>query len=118
VVEDEALVRDVACRILGDHGYEVLAATDAAAALRICQELDRPIDLLLTDVVMPGLSGPELVEQVRALRPGIPTLFMSGYPGDVLLRRSPTAGTEVVGKPFTATTLLEKVRSAVGQPGG
>jgi hypothetical protein len=114
VVEDEALVRSVACRILGDHGYEVLAATDAATALRICQDLDRPIDLLLTDVVMPGLSGPELVEQVRALRPGIPTLFMSGYPGDVLLRRSPTTGTEVVGKPFTATTLLEKVRSAVG----
>jgi hypothetical protein len=119
VVEDEAVVRDVACRILGEHGYEVVLANDAAAALRICVDPDRPVDLLLTDVVMPGLSGPELVEQFQTLRPGTPALLMSGYPGDFLVPSSGgTDGTEVVGKPFTATVLLDKVRNALSQKEG
>jgi signal transduction histidine kinase/CheY-like chemotaxis protein len=119
VVEDEAVVRDVACRILGEHGYEVVVATDAADALRICVDPDRSVDLLLTDVVMPGLSGPELVSQLRTLRPGTPALLMSGYPGNFLVPfADDTHGTEVVGKPFTATILLEKVRNALAQTQG
>jgi PAS domain S-box-containing protein len=116
VVEDEGPVREVAGRILSEGGYAVLAAPDGMEALRICREHTGPIDLLLTDVVMPGLSGPDLVEQARLLRPDVRALYVSGYPEDFLARRHDVdQATTLLGKPFTAQTLLRVVRFALDQ---
>jgi hypothetical protein len=116
VVEDEGPVREVARRILAESGYAVLSAPDGSEALRICREHEGPIDLLLTDVVMPGLSGPELVEQARLLRPDMRALYVSGYPEDFLARRHDVdKATTLLGKPFTAQTLLRVVRFALDQ---
>jgi PAS domain S-box-containing protein len=120
LVEDEALVRAVAGRILTERGYDVVPAADAAAALRLCRDCGRRIDVVLTDVVMPGLSGPELIDEIRALRPDVPALFMSGYPADFLTpaRGRAVKGTvpEVIPKPFTPTALLRGVRRALDRP--
>jgi PAS domain S-box-containing protein len=116
VVEDEEPVREVARRILAESGYAVLTAPDGSEALRVCREHDGPIDLLLTDVVMPGLSGPELVEQARLLRPDMRALYISGYPEDFLARRHDVdKATTLLGKPFTAQTLLRVVRFTLDQ---
>jgi CheY-like chemotaxis protein len=117
VVEDEDPVREVAKRILAGEGYAVLCAADPLDALRLCQDDQCAIDLVLTDVVMPGFSGPELMEKVRRFRPGIRALYMSGYPEDLLVHRHRfDDGVEVIGKPFTADYLLRMVGLALDQP--
>lgn len=117
VVEDEDAVREVARRILAGHGYTVLVASDPSLALRTCEAHDGTIDLILTDVVMPGFSGPELVERARAVRPGLRALYMSGYPEDFLARRhSVHENVEIIGKPFTAESLLRTVRLVLEPP--
>ncbi|MEV4346873.1 response regulator [Actinoplanes sp. NPDC049596] len=79
VVEDEDGVRDIVCRILRKAGYEVHAAPDPIEALRRCREEQLHFDALLTDVIMPGMSGTQLAAELRRTRPGLPVLFMSGY---------------------------------------
>jgi CheY-like chemotaxis protein len=116
VVEDEDPVREVARRILTGEGYDVLCAADPLDALRLCQDDSFTIDLVLTDVVMPGFSGPELVEKVRRFRPDIRALYMSGYPEDLLQRHRFDEDVEVIGKPFTADSLLRMVGLALDQP--
>ena len=113
VVEDEDSVRRLTERILGNAGYRVLSASAADDALELCGS-DRAIDLLLTDVVMPGMLGPELVERVAALRPDLRVLYMSGYTHQAIARRQ-VADSDVafVEKPFTAQTLLVSVREAL-----
>jgi PAS domain S-box-containing protein len=111
VVEDEEPVRKVAERILSSQGYTVLAASGADEALRTCRGHPGTIDLVVTDVVMPGLSGPKLVNRARYLRPGVRSLYVSGYPEDVLARRHPESDdSTVLIKPFTAESLLRTVR--------
>jgi two-component system, cell cycle sensor histidine kinase and response regulator CckA len=107
VVEDEAAVRRLTCRILTREGYQVLEAPDGQRALHTWDEHPGEIDLLLTDVVMPGMSGTELAEQL-----GIEPVFMSGYTDDVMLRHG-VEGLRLVQKPFDAQTLLGAVRSAL-----
>jgi CheY-like chemotaxis protein len=107
VVEDEAAVRRLTCRILAREGYRVLEAADGARALAMWDEHAGEIDLLLTDVVMPGMSGKELAERL-----GIEPVFMSGYTDDVMLRHG-MEGLRLVQKPFDAQTLLGAVRSAL-----
>jgi two-component system cell cycle sensor histidine kinase/response regulator CckA len=107
VVEDEAAVRRLTCRILAREGYRVLEAADGARALATWDEHGGEIDLLLTDVVMPGMSGKELAERL-----GIEPVFMSGYTDDVMLRHG-MEGLRLVQKPFDAQTLLGAVRSAL-----
>jgi signal transduction histidine kinase/CheY-like chemotaxis protein len=87
VVEDEPAVLSLSCRALEAQGYVVLSATDAEAAERIVERHGGTIHLLLTDVVMPGLSGRELADRLAAKRPGIRVLYMSGYPGDAVVQQ-------------------------------
>jgi PAS domain S-box-containing protein len=107
VVEDEAAVRKLTCRILTREGYRVLEAPDGANALTTWDEHSGEIDLLLTDVVMPGMSGKELAERL-----GIEPVFMSGYTDDIVLRHG-LEGVRLVQKPFDARTLLGAVRGAL-----
>jgi PAS domain S-box-containing protein len=107
VVEDEAAVRKLTCRILTRAGYNVLQAADGDAAVGAWHEHRGEIDLLVTDVVMPGMSGKELAETL-----GTKPVFMSGYTDDVTLRHG-VEGPRLVQKPFDANTLLSTVRSAL-----
>lgn len=118
VVEDEPSVRDVTARILTRLGYKVLTAAEAGQARRLLADtaLPRP-DLLLTDVMMPGMTGPELAERVAAEHPGIRILFMSGYPGDELDRVGLRAEeVEFLQKPFTPAELAERIRDLLEEP--
>jgi PAS domain S-box-containing protein len=118
VVEDDDVMREVARRILTGHGYAVRTAADATEALRICENDTVPIDLVLSDVVMPGLSGPDLIERLRSVRPGVRSIYMSGYPEDFVARRHPHGeDVVVIRKPFTPGGLLRQIQRALeGDP--
>jgi PAS domain S-box-containing protein len=114
VVEDEDLVLDVARRILSRHGYHVLAARGGAEALELINHHRGTIDLLLTDVVMPGLTGKQVAERVTELRPKIRVLYMSGYPESVITQQGVVQrGIHLVSKPFVAVSLLDHVRATL-----
>jgi len=114
VVEDEAAIREVTRRILVRNGHEVLVARSGPEALDIVRVHEGPIHLLVTDVVMPGMLGKEVAEQVKAIRPGIRVLFMSGYAQPVLASgRTLDAGVVLIEKPFTQQGLLAKVREVL-----
>jgi nitrogen-specific signal transduction histidine kinase len=117
VVDDEPGVRELVRIILEEHGYTVLEAGHGEEALQVCQRHAGSIHLLLSDVVMPGLIGAPLVERVRALRPAVKVLFMSGYTDDVIGDRG-MLGSDVLflQKPFTPEVLIEKVRDALKSP--
>ncbi|MEJ5276950.1 MAG: PAS domain S-box protein [Thermogemmata sp.] len=114
LVEDDEAVRGLAQTSLEMYGYRVLWAADAAEALRLVEEHAGRIDLLLTDVVMPGMSGRELVEQVRQRQPHLKVLFMSGYTDDAVLRHGLVhAEVAFLQKPFTPAGLARKVRDVL-----
>jgi hypothetical protein len=110
LAEDEPALREVTRRILERHGYTVLVADDAPGAVELAHRHDGAIDLLLSDVVMPKLTGTEVARQVGEARPGIRVLYMSGYAHASL---GESADVHLVGKPFTGATLLEQVRRAL-----
>jgi two-component system cell cycle sensor histidine kinase/response regulator CckA len=113
LVEDSPAVRTALQTILRRCGYTVLEAPTGALAVRVAEGTDT-IDLLLTDVVMPGMSGRELSEQFAKLRPNTKVLFMSGYTDDAVVRHGVlTAGTPYLQKPFSAETLAGKVREVL-----
>jgi two-component system cell cycle sensor histidine kinase/response regulator CckA len=115
LAEDETAVRVLAARVLRDRGYTVLEAADGDEALRLAQEHgDATIDLLLTDLVMPHLSGRALVEQVAGIYPGIKVLFISGYADNAVVHHGRIdAGVEFLHKPFSPSTLARKVREVL-----
>ncbi len=114
VVEDEAAVLTLSRRALEAQGYVVLAASDPAAALRVVERHGGMIHLLLTDVVMPGLSGRELADRLTAQRPGIRVLYMSGYPGDAVVQHGTLpSGSAFLQKPFSPDGLARKVRDVL-----
>jgi signal transduction histidine kinase/ActR/RegA family two-component response regulator/HAMP domain-containing protein len=118
LVEDDVTVRDVTGRILRDLGYKVVEAGSAAEGRARARETDGRIDLLLTDVVMPGGSGRELAEELTATHPGLAVLFMSGYTPDVVLRQGVVQeAVAFLPKPFTAPALAEALRHALGTRG-
>jgi PAS domain S-box-containing protein len=118
VVEDQAEVRRFAVKVLQSYGYRVLAADGAVAALEYCRQESGPVHLLLTDVVMPLLSGRDLARQLSKLRPGIKVLFMSGYIDPAVAGRNVLdEGARFIGKPFTPEALAAKVRGALGPAG-
>ena len=116
VVEDEYAVRDVIRRILEWNGYTVLEARDPAGALRLSETHDAPIDLLLTDVVMPEMSGRELAQRILVSRPETRLLYMSGYRDEALGRGVLPDGGVFIEKPFTAAALTAKVREVLDAP--
>jgi CheY-like chemotaxis protein len=114
VIEDQPNVRRLAVTMLQAYNYTVIEAAGPEEALWICEQTDRPIDLILTDVVMPGLSGPEVVERVKHFRPQIGVVFMSGYTEDIVVHRGVlTANMVYLAKPFTAQDLTAKVRQGL-----
>jgi two-component system cell cycle sensor histidine kinase/response regulator CckA len=114
VVEDEPLVRALTARTLEAHGYVVTVAADAPAAKAMCGDSRYRFDLLLTDVVMPGVNGADIAVSARMSRPGLRVLFMSGFAPGVLLK-NPALGEEVelLEKPFSPETLARRVRSVL-----
>jgi PAS domain S-box-containing protein len=114
LVEDEASLKDLASRILTRNGYHVRSARTAAEAPSIAGDTGQPIDLLLTDVVMPEMLGNEVARRVRAVRPALPVLYMSGYAQPILDTHGAFANQiDLLEKPFTETTLLTRVRRAI-----
>ena len=109
VVEDELGLRELVVVMLERADHEVRAAGSAQEALALWTR-DKDYDLLVTDVVMPGMSGPQLAEQLMADRPDLPVLYMSGFVGHELFER----GEAFIGKPFLAEDLLEAVHALVG----
>jgi PAS domain S-box-containing protein len=114
LVDDDEEVRTLAYGVLRLRNYVVLQAATAAEALAICEEHKGPIDLLLTDVVMPVMNGRELAERVRPIRPEAKIMYMSGYPGDIIGKHGALASGAFIQKPFTPAGLLDKVREALG----
>jgi two-component system cell cycle sensor histidine kinase/response regulator CckA len=111
LVEDEESVLELARRLLLMHGYRVLSARDGASALQICRAHDAPVHLLVTDVVMPVISGWELSRQVVAMRPEIKVLFMSGYSEEAITYKGfLEPNTAFLHKPFSTSSLTDKVR--------
>jgi two-component system, cell cycle sensor histidine kinase and response regulator CckA len=121
VVEDEEGVRRGVQRILRHSGYTVLVAADPAQALSLAEDYAAPIDLVLTDVVMPMMSGVELAARLDSLRPGVKVLYMSGHARDSLSSDGDRPGVrgraiEFLQKPFSRQTLVEKVESVLSAP--
>jgi two-component system, cell cycle sensor histidine kinase and response regulator CckA len=116
VVDDEESVRSFAGAALGLAGYRVILSKSGWESLSICREHDGPIDMAILDVVMPGMSGGELQQELIKLIPGIPILFMSGYPYSDLERYGISlTGANFIQKPFTSSALLETVENRLSQ---
>jgi CheY-like chemotaxis protein len=117
VVEDEDGVRALARQILEGFGYQVLDARQGAEAIGVCEQQPGPIDLLITDVVMPGMSGRQVAEQVAERRPGLRVLFLSGYTDDAIVHHGVLdLGMPFLQKPFSPMALALKVRQVLDDP--
>jgi CheY-like chemotaxis protein len=117
VVEDQQNVRGIISEILRRGGYQVLEAANGGDALLLCESHPGPIHLVLTDVVMPGMSGRDLARRIESLKPGAKVLFMSGYTGGTIdISAAPGAGFAYFQKPFTPQSLARKVRQTLDAP--
>lgn len=114
LVDDDPGVRRLVSAILCRQGYRVLVASDGAEALGLANSIAEPIDLVLTDMVMPALTGRELAERLLRHRPGTRVLFMSGNAGPVI--NDPSIRETFLAKPFTPRRLLERVREVLSGP--
>ena len=116
VAEDDPSVRALVKSVLERNGYRVLAAENGVEALGLARSESGRIDLLLSDVIMPGMNGRALRDALLLLYPGLRVLFMSGYTGDVLTGLGELdQDVSVVGKPFTPDMLLQGIRKALGR---
>ncbi len=114
VVEDDNELRALAVTVLQEKGYNVLSASNGAMALEFAQQFPGEISLLLTDVIMPGMSGPELVTEIQKRRPGMKALFMSGYAKNLIVEEGVLSKeSAMLTKPFSSVELLMKVRSVL-----
>jgi two-component system, cell cycle sensor histidine kinase and response regulator CckA len=117
LAEDEKGVRELTREYLERSGYQVLVAENGHTALELAALHSGPIDLLITDIVMPGINGKELVDRVNAIRPGIKVLYMTGYTDQAIVHRgSLAAGAVLLQKPFTLATLASKLRDIFAVP--
>ena len=114
LIEDDAVVRQLTARILRGQGYKVLVATQANEALELAADHNTRIDLFLSDVVMPGESGPSVIERLSAARPTTKVLYVSGYPGDDISRRGVDEGSfRFLAKPYSSEQLAQRVRQVL-----
>jgi CheY-like chemotaxis protein len=117
LVDDEESIRRVVLHSLESRGYTVIEAVDCREAITLAERSESRIDLLVTDVVMPRMNGPELAERVASIRPGIRTLFMSGCSDPELIQgKLQSEGSAFLQKPFTPDVLAQKVREVLDQP--
>jgi len=117
VVEDMAAVRQLASTVLTRHGYRVVAVESGERALELVARSEEPVDLLLTDVVMPGMNGRDLYARLAAVRPGLKVLYMSGHSEDVIAHHGVLdPGVSFIQKPFSIGAILNKVRAALDAP--
>ncbi len=117
LVEDEPAVRDVLERNLKKLGYEVVTASCGEEALELLKAMPRPPDLLVTDVVMPGVTGPELAQKIKARNPDTKVVFISGY-ADAAVHINGALKEEAhfLQKPFTAKDIAQKLREVLNEP--
>ncbi|RJP56240.1 MAG: response regulator, partial [Deltaproteobacteria bacterium] len=114
IVEDEETVRKLTVRVLERQGYKLLEASDGNEALLLCEEFKDSIHLILTDVVMPGMSGRKLVDFLKEICPEIKALYMSGYTDNAIVHHGMLEeGIEFIQKPFTMEKLAGKVREVL-----
>jgi two-component system, cell cycle sensor histidine kinase and response regulator CckA len=114
LAEDEDVVRKLSGRVLTMYGYQVLEAANGEAALRICERYEKPIHLLISDVIMPGMNGCDLADQLRHLRPTMKMLLMSGYTNNAIIhQRIFDEGINFIQKPFAPNALAQKVREVL-----
>jgi two-component system cell cycle sensor histidine kinase/response regulator CckA len=116
LVEDEAFVRDVACEVLESAGYRVLAAKDAVEAVEIFEHCSRIIQLLITDLVMPGSDGRTLAHQLTSQNSGLKVIVSSGYPERANDVSSNDGHTFFLPKPFCVPSLLAMISRVLGEP--
>src|SRR5208283_3411638 len=115
LVEDDEIMRALTRQLLQEHGYTVVEANDGNSALELLQSNSGPIDLLLTDVVMRSMSGPELAERLHASHPSLKVAYMSGYTGELMANRDILKpGLTLLEKPFTRTALLNTIHAMLG----
>ena len=111
VVEDEEIVREMTVKLLRQYGYTVIAAMTGGDALLVCEELKVPVDLVLTDVVMPNMNGSQFVERLRRMWPDVKVLFMSGYTANVIAQQGILdPRTPFIQKPFRMLELLKRIK--------
>ena len=115
LVEDDETMRSLTRKVLEEHGYTVVEADDGKSALEWAEAHPGPIDLLLTDVVMRRMSGPELVDRLSAAQPNLKIIYMSGYTGELIAEREVLKrGITLLEKPFTRTALLNTIHTTLG----
>ena len=115
VAEDEAMLRQLTCELLRTNGYAVLEARDPAEAIEISKQTQKPIHLLMTDLVMQGMNGRMLAERLQSERPEMKVLYMSGYTDDIAFRNGLLdIDTSFLRKPFTMNALMHKLRAVLG----
>ncbi|MGA8141354.1 MAG: response regulator [Desulfobaccales bacterium] len=114
MVEDEDMLRDLICETLGMHKYKVLEARDGSEALRVGDQHKKPLDLLLSDVVLPKMGGRELAERLARSHPEMEVIFMSGYTENGIVHDGVLdTGINFIHKPFTVKELIGKVREVL-----
>jgi CheY-like chemotaxis protein len=117
LVEDQPAVRALGARMLESLGYAVVTAADAELALAILEDTNLPLDLLVTDVVMPGMKGSALAQRARTLRPDLKVLYISGYTSDVAAyQKLIDEDAALLQKPFTTAVLGQRVRDVLDRP--
>jgi PAS domain S-box-containing protein len=113
LAEDDAIMRKLTRKILEEHGYKVLEAVDGEAALKVISQNSTRIDLILTDVVMKGMNGPELVLRLMDSHPEMKVVYMSGYTGELVAHQGLQSGIPLLEKPFTRAALLKVIDEAL-----
>ncbi|HIJ95932.1 MAG TPA: response regulator [Desulfuromonadales bacterium] len=111
LVEDDELVMDMTITMLEDNGYQVISTYVPEVALEYVKKTKNSVDLLLSDVIMPQMNGPELAAKIRSIHPELPVLFMSGYSPELVDSAMTGNRQEVIGKPFKSGQLVSRIQT-------